>query len=52
MKLPRGLDMILLAVYLILAGLEAFNIKIPYANVIMGVCALAAGVLLLINRAR
>ena len=49
MKLNRNLGNILLAIYLILAGLAAFNINIPYANIIMGVCALAAGIIFLIR---
>jgi hypothetical protein len=50
MKLPKNLGFILLAIYLILAGLEAFKINIPFANLVMGVCALAAGILLLLKR--
>ncbi len=50
MRLPKNLGIILLAVYLILAGLEAFKISIPYANLVMGVCAIAAGILLLLKR--
>ena len=49
MKINRNLGNILLAIYLILAGLAAFNINIPYANIIMGVCALAAGIIFLIR---
>jgi hypothetical protein len=49
MKINRNLGNILLAIYLILAGLAAFNISIPYANIIMGVCALAAGIIFLIR---
>jgi hypothetical protein len=50
MKLPKNLANLLLAVYLILVGLEAFNIAIPYANLVMGVCAIGAGILLLLGR--
>ena len=49
MKIDRRLGNILLAIYLILAGLAAFSIAIPYANIIMGVCALAAGIIFLIR---
>lgn len=49
MKINRNLGNILLAIYLILAGLAAFNVNIPYANIIMGICALAAGIIFLIR---
>ncbi len=50
MKLPKHLGNILLAIYLILAGLAAFGLTIPFANLVMGICALGAGLLLLLNR--
>ena len=49
MKINRRLGDILLSVYLILAGLAAFGVNIPFANVIMGLCALAAGIIFLIR---
>ena len=36
MKIDRRLGFILLAIYLILAGLAALGVNIPYANIIMG----------------
>jgi hypothetical protein len=49
MKINRNLGNILLAVYLILAGLAAFGVVIPFANIITGICALGAGIILLIR---
>jgi len=49
MKVDRRLGNILLAIYLILAGLAAFGVNIPFANIIMGICALAAGIIFLIR---
>ena len=49
MKIDRNLGNILLAIYLILAGLAAFGVAIPYANIVMGICAIAAGIILLIR---
>ena len=49
MKIDRRLGNILLAVYLILAGLAALGVAIPFANFIMGICALGAGIILLIR---
>jgi hypothetical protein len=47
----RSIGMILLAVYLILAGLVGLaNLNFAYQGVIMGVLALLAGVLLLIGK--
>jgi len=50
MKLNKNLAFILLAVYLILAGLGGLHVSFPYLEIITAVCALAAGILLLINR--
>jgi hypothetical protein len=50
MRIDRNLGYILLAVYLILAGLAALGVSFPLANIIMGLCALIAGVLFLIYR--
>lgn len=49
MKIDRRLGNILLSIYLILAGLAAFNVSIPFANVVMGICALGAGIIFLIR---
>jgi len=51
MKIDRRLGNILLAIYLILAGLAAFGVNIPFANIIMGICALIAGIIFLISPA-
>ncbi len=51
MKLNKNLAMILLAVYLILvgiAGLGLFSFKA--LDTVAAICALAAGILILINR--
>jgi len=51
MKLHRGLSTLLLAIYLILAGLQAiFRLHFLGMEVVMGVCALGAGLLLLLRR--
>jgi len=49
MKIDRRLGNILLAIYLILAGLVALGVNIPLASIIMGICALAAGIIFLIR---
>jgi hypothetical protein len=50
MKLPNNLGMILLAIWLILYGLIAlFNLSFQGLSVIMGILAIAAGVLILLN---
>lgn len=51
MRLPKNLGMILLAVWLILVGLTAlFSISFAGLPVVMGILALAAGILLLLGR--
>jgi uncharacterized membrane protein HdeD (DUF308 family) len=50
MKLPKNLSTLLLAVYLILAGLAALGVSFPFMGTIIGVVALVAGVLYLLNR--
>ena len=50
MKLPKNLAHIVLAVYLILAGLAAFKFSFPFMEIIIGVCAILAGILFLINK--
>ncbi len=50
MKLPKNLTTILLAVYLILAGLAALGVSFPLMGTVTGLVALATGVLYLVNR--
>ena len=51
MKLNKNLGMVLLAVYLILVGLSGlFHFSLGGLEILVPVCALAAGILLLINR--
>lgn len=51
MKLNKNLGMILLAVYLILVGLQGLiGLSLGALSIIVPICALAAGVLLLLNR--
>lgn len=46
----RNLAMILLAVYLILVGLSGLGVSFSAMGIIQAICALAAGILILINR--
>lgn len=48
MKFTNNVGMILLSIYLILVGVVYFGVAIP--SVILGVLAIAAGVLILIGR--
>jgi hypothetical protein len=51
MRLNKNLAMLLLAVYLILVGISGLGIfSFAAMNTVAAVCALAAGILLLINR--
>ena len=51
MKLPKNLGMILLSIWLILVGLtELLNFSFAGLPIIMGILAIAAGVLLLLGR--
>ena len=50
MKLPKNLANILLAVFLILYGASAFGVNFPFMEIIIGVCALVAGILFLIKK--
>lgn len=50
MRVDRNLAFILLAVYLILAGLAALGLGAQALRIIMGICALLAGIIFLINR--
>ena len=50
MKLNKNLAMILLAIYLILVGLEGLGVSFSFLPIIAAICALAAGILFLINR--
>ena len=46
----RSIGMILLAVYLIVQGLVLIGLAIPSSGIILGILAIAAGVLLLLGR--
>ena len=51
MKITNNLGMLLLAIWLILYGILAvFGVSFPQQGIIMGILALAAGILLLIRR--
>lgn len=50
MRLNRNIAFVLLAIYLILAGLAALGVNIAFLSVIMGICALLAGILFLVYR--
>jgi hypothetical protein len=51
MKLPKNLGMLLLAIWLILLGLVWLaGLSFVYRDVIMGLIALVAGILLLIGK--
>ena len=50
-RLTKDLGLLLLAVWLILYGLLAvFNVSFPQQGIVMGILALAAGILILIKR--
>jgi len=49
MRLNKNLGMILLAVYLILVGLQGLGV-FGGLGVVAAICALGAGILLIINR--
>ena len=46
----RRIGWILLAVFLILFGLQAFGLNFPSEGVILAILAIAAGILILIER--
>ena len=51
MRLNKNIGMILLAVYLILVGISGLGIfSFAAMDTIAAICALAAGILILINR--
>ena len=51
MRLNKNLGLVLLAVYLILVGISGLGIfSFAAMDTIAAICALAAGILLLINR--
>jgi hypothetical protein len=51
MRLNRNLGMILLAVYLILVGISGLGLfSFAAMDTIAAICALAAGILILVNR--
>jgi hypothetical protein len=49
MNITKNLGMLLLAIYLILAGLTLL-LHIPIPSIIMGILALAAGIFILIGK--
>ncbi len=49
MKLPSNLGMILLAIWLIVTGIMQL-VSLPIPAIIMAVLAIAAGVLILLNK--
>lgn len=46
----RSLKRILLAVFLILAGLAALNVSFPFMDVATGICGIVAGILHLLQK--
>lgn len=51
MRFNRNLGFLLLAIYLILAGTQQlFGLSFSFMDVIMGICALGAGIIFLIKR--
>jgi hypothetical protein len=50
MRVDRSLGNILLAVYLILAGLAALGLGAQVLSIIMGICAILAGIIFIITR--
>jgi hypothetical protein len=51
MKLPQNLGMLLLAIYLIVVGaIGVFSLSFANMGVILGIVAIAAGVLLLLGK--
>lgn len=50
MRLPKDIAMILLAIYLIIVGLEGPGLGFCLLSLLAALCALAAGILILINR--
>ena len=51
MRLNKNLGLVLLAVYLILVGLEGlFGFSLGGLSILEPICALGAGILLLLNR--
>ena len=46
----RRIGSILLAIFLILWGLQAFGLKFPSEDVILAILAIAAGIFILIER--
>ena len=51
MRFNRNLGFVLLAIYLILVGLESlFGLSFSLMELIKGICALGAGILLLLKR--
>lgn len=48
--MKKGLPTLILAIYLIVAGVLAFIPNIPFGNYILGALAIVAGVLLLAQK--
>ena len=46
----RRIGWILLAIWLILTGLQAFGLNFPSEGIILAILAIAAGILILIER--
>jgi hypothetical protein len=50
-KLPKNLGMLVLAIWLILQGLiSLFSLSFSGSGIVLGILALAAGILLLLGR--
>jgi uncharacterized membrane protein HdeD (DUF308 family) len=50
MNLPKNLGMMLLGIWLILTGLLSLGVTFPMSHVVLGLLALAAGILLVMGR--
>jgi hypothetical protein len=50
MRVNRNIGFLLLAIYLILVGLAGLGVTFPLLNTIAAICALGAGIFLLIYR--
>lgn len=50
MRVERNHAYLLLAVYLILAGLAHLGLGAPVLSIIMGICAILSGIIFIITR--
>jgi len=51
MRFNKNLAYLLLAIYLILAGAQLlFGLSFSFMDVVMGICALGAGILFIVKR--